>query len=102
MMRNQGRPPDISNMDFILAKFPQSDHEVECLLILGTYVELVDREVVLKQKDLMVNTLIGVLQAKSVSARSRAVPQTHIALPWRTVALDLIKTVILFILVFQY
>ena len=38
MMRNQGRPPDISNMDFILAKFPQSDHEVECLLILGTYV----------------------------------------------------------------
>ena len=81
LMRNQGRPPDISNMDFILAKFPPSDHEVECLLILGTYVELVDREVILKQKDLMVNTLIGVLQAKTVSARSRAVPQAHIALP---------------------
>jgi hypothetical protein len=81
LMRNQGRPPDISNMDFILAKFPLSDHEVECLLIIGTYVELVDREVVLKQKELMVNTLIGVLQAKTVSARSRAVPQAHIALP---------------------
>ena len=50
LMRNQGRPPDhdISNMDFLLAKFPKSDHEVESLLILGTYVELVDREVILK------------------------------------------------------
>ena len=82
LMRNQGRPPDhdISNMDFLLAKFPKSDYEVESLLILGTYVELVDREVILKQKELMVNTLIGVLQAKSVSARSRAVPQAHIDL----------------------
>ena len=81
LISNQGRPPDISNMDFLLARFPQNDHEVECLLILGTYVELVDREVVLKQKELVVNTLIGVLQAKTVSARSRAVPQAHIALP---------------------
>ena len=38
-------------------------------------VELVDRETVLKQKELLVNTLIGVLQARTVSARSRAVPQ---------------------------
>ena len=59
LMRNQGRPPDISNMDFLLARFPQSDHEVECLLILGTFVELVDREVVLKQKNLMVNNLFS-------------------------------------------
>ena len=81
LMRNQGRPPDISNMDFILAKFPLSDHEEECMLIIGTYVELVDREVILKQKELMVNTLIGALQAKTVIARNRAVPEAHIALP---------------------
>ena len=43
--------------------------------------ELVDKEAVLKQKELMVNTLIGVLQTKAVSVRSRAVPQVHIALP---------------------
>ena len=47
---------------------------------MGTYVELVDREAVLKEKELLVNTVIGVLQTKTVSARSRAVPQALIAL----------------------
>ena len=47
---------------------------------MGTYVELVDREVVLKEKELLVDTLIGVLRTKTESARSRAVPQVHIDL----------------------
>ena len=47
---------------------------------MGTYVELVDTESVLKQKELLVNTVIGVLQTKTVSAMSRAVPQARIAL----------------------
>ena len=48
---------------------------------MGTYVELVHQEVVLKQKDLLVNTLIGFLKAKIESARGRAVPQPYIPLP---------------------
>ena len=71
----------MSNSDLLLARYPKNRQEDECLLLLGTYLELVDKEVVLKQKELMVNTLIGVLHTKTVSVRSRAVPQAHIALP---------------------
>ena len=53
LQRDQGRPPDIRNMDFILAMFPKSRHEVEC--ILGTFVELVDREIDLKHKETYTN-----------------------------------------------
>ena len=79
-LTDQGRPPNVSNSDILLAQFPKGRQEDECTLLLGTYVELVDRESVLKQKELLVNTVIGVLQTKTVSARSRAVPQAHIAL----------------------
>ena len=51
------------------------------MLLLGTYVQLVDSEAVLKQKELLVNTVIGVLQAKILSASNRAVPQVHLTLP---------------------
>ena len=44
-------------------------------------MELVDMEIVLKQKDLLVNTVIGVLRNKSEYARRRAVPQVQIPLP---------------------
>ena len=47
---------------------------------MGIYVELVDREVVLKEKELLVDTLIGALRIKTESARCRAVPQVQIAL----------------------
>ena len=47
---------------------------------MGTYVELVDREVVLKERELLVDTLIGVLKTKNERARSRAVPQVQITL----------------------
>ena len=80
-LTEQGRPPDMSNSDILLAKFPKGRQEDECTLLLGTYVELVDREVVLKQKELLVNTVIDILKTKTESARSRAVPQARIALP---------------------
>ena len=79
-MTDQGRPPDVSNPDILLARFPKGRQEHECMLLLGTYVELVDREVVLKEKELLVNTLIGVLRTKTESTRTRAVPQVLIAL----------------------
>ena len=81
LLRDQGRPPDTSNMDFILAMFPKSRQEAECILLLGTFIQLVDIETVLKQKELLVNTVIGVLKNKSEYARRRAVPQVHIPLP---------------------
>ena len=81
LFRDQGRPPDTSNMDFILAMFPKSKHEAECTLILGTFVELVDREIVLKNKDLLVNTVMGVLRNKLESMQRRAVPQVNLPLP---------------------
>ena len=76
-LTDQGRPPDVSNLDILLARFPKGKQEDECTLLLGTYVELVDREVVLKDKELLVNTLIGVLKTKTESARNRAVPQVQ-------------------------
>jgi hypothetical protein len=79
-LTDQGRPPNVSNSDILLAQFPKGRQENECTLLLGTYVELVDREAVLKEKELLLNTVIGVLQTKIVSARSRAVPQARIAL----------------------
>ena len=50
-------------------------------LLLGTFVELVDREIVLKHKELLVNTVIGVLRNKFEYMRRRAVPQVHFPLP---------------------
>ena len=80
-LTDQGQPPDIRNSDILLARFPKGRQDVECTILLGTYVELVDLEVVLKQKDLLVNTVIGVLKTKTESARRRAVPQADIPLP---------------------
>ena len=64
-----------------MAMYPRSRHEDECIFLVGTFVELVDRDVLSKQKDLLVNTLIGVLKAKTEYARSRSVPQVIIPLP---------------------
>ena len=66
--------------DILMAWFPICRQETECILLLGTYVELVDREAALKQKEFLVNTVTGVLQTKTVSARSIAVPQAQIGL----------------------
>ena len=69
-----GPPLVVSNIDIILAMFPTCRQEVECIFILGTYVELVDKEVVSGQKDLLLDTLKGVLRAKTEFVRKRAVP----------------------------
>ena len=79
-LTDQGRPPDVSNRDILLARFPISRQDDECIFLLGTYVELVDREVVLKERELLVDTLIGVLRTKTESSRNRAVPQVQIAM----------------------
>ena len=80
-LRDQGRPPDIRNIDLIQAMFSKSEHETECVLILETFVDQVDKETVLKNKDLPVNTVVGVLRNKVASMQSSPVPQVQIPLP---------------------
>ena len=47
------------------------------MFLLGTYIELVDTEAMSKQKELLVDTLLGVIKTKAQYVRSRAVPQFH-------------------------
>ena len=80
-LADHGRPPEISNTKIILAKFPKGRQDAECTFLLGNYLELVDREVLLKQKELLMNTVVGVLKTKIESVKKRVMPQVHIPLP---------------------
>ena len=48
------------------------------MFILGTFLELVDSEVISKQKELLLDTLLGVLKSKMMCMGSRAVPQVQL------------------------
>ena len=74
-MTELGPPLAVSNLDIILAKFPTCRQEVECIFLLGTYVELVDKETVSAQKELLLNTFLGVLRVKTNKLSYRAVPR---------------------------
>ena len=74
-MTELGPPISVDNIDIILAMFPTCRQEDECIFLLGTYVELVDREVVSGQKELLLDTLLGVLRAKTENNRRIAVPR---------------------------
>ena len=75
------RPPVvISNNDIIMAQFPKCRQEVECMFILGTFLELVDKEIVSNQKDLLLDSLVGVMQTRMMQIRRRAVPGVQIVL----------------------
>ena len=54
--------------------------ENEVTVILGTHMELVDREVIDKQKELLVDTVRAVLGAKIeyIAMASRSVPENHL------------------------
>ena len=81
LLEEHGRPPDISDIELIMIRFPKSRQEDECIFLVGAYVELVDREVMMKQKELLVNTVIGFLKAKTEHIRRRSVPQVAIPFP---------------------
>jgi hypothetical protein len=82
LLSDQGRPPDPSNMDFILQMYPSCRKEGECSFLLGTYLEQVHREVVLKDKELLVNNMKGVLRSRLTENRNRAVPDVFIPQNW--------------------
>ena len=50
------------------------------MFLLGNYVELVDSEVIAKQKELLLNSLLGVLQAKTEYTERRAVPRVQLGI----------------------
>ena len=70
-----GPLPIVGCEEIILAMFPRCTEETEVLFFLGNYVELVDNNVVNKQKVLRVDSMKGVLEAKVEFAKTRAVPQ---------------------------
>ena len=80
LVSDLGPPAVISNTDIIMAQFPTCTQEVECMFLLGNFVELVDSEVMTKQKELLLDTLVGVLKTRMVYSRSRTVPQVQIVL----------------------
>jgi hypothetical protein len=82
LLNDQGRPPDPSNMDFLLLMYPSCRKEDECAFLLGTYLEQVHREVVLKDKELLVNYMKGVLRSRLTENKSRAVPDVFIPQNW--------------------
>ena len=57
LLSRLGPAPVVSDEDIILAMFPKCMQETECLFLLGNYMQLVDKEVVAKQKELFVDTL---------------------------------------------
>ena len=60
--------------------FAKCTQETEVMFLLGNYVQLVDYDAVNKQKELRVDSLLGVLEAKLQVVMTRAVPQPYINL----------------------
>ena len=54
---------------------PRSIRVAEVVFLIGTYMELVEKEAVIKQKELLVGTTKGVLKAKVGQMASRAAPE---------------------------
>ena len=80
LVSDPGPPVAVNNTDILMAKFPKCRQESECMFLLGTYLELVNREVVSKQKELLLDTVLGVLKSRNVHVRRRAIPQAQIFL----------------------
>ena len=79
---DEGPAVGATNMQIIMQMYPSCRKEIECSFLLGTFLELVHREVMVKGKELLVNTLKGVLQAKLTQNRSRAVPDVLFPQNW--------------------
>ena len=82
LMSDQGPAPPVSNTELIMLMYPKCRKEAEVAFLLCTYMELVDREAIGKQKELMVGTVRGVLRAKVEQTKIRAVPQINFPLNW--------------------
>ena len=82
LMSDQGPAPVVSNTQLLMLMYPRCRREAEIAFLVGTFMELVDREVAGKQKELMVGTVRGVLRAKVEQLSDRAVPQITFPPGW--------------------
>ena len=82
LVSDQGPAPVVSNTELIMLMYPKCRREAEVAFLLSTYMDLVDREVTGKQKELMVGTVRGVLRAKVEQLTSRAAPQINFPPGW--------------------
>ena len=80
LLADQGVLPLISNTDILMLMFPKNTKEAEVMFVLGNYVELVDRETIGKEKELLVCNLLGYLSAKSEQVKARAVPEINLVI----------------------
>ena len=82
LLSDQGPVPVVSNIELLMLMYPKCRKEAEVVFLLGTFLELVHREVSGKQKELMVGTVRGVLKAKVEQMTRRLVPDIHFPLGW--------------------
>ena len=71
-----------TNMEILMLMYPPCRKEVAVSFLLGTFLEQVHSEVMLKGKDLLVDTLKGVLRSRLTQNRSRAVPFVFLPHDW--------------------
>ena len=79
---DQGPLTAPTNQEIIMLMYPKVTQEAETIFLLGIFMELVDREVVGKHKELLVGTVKGVFQAKVSQIASRAAPELHFPQGW--------------------
>jgi hypothetical protein len=82
LFANGGPAVVTTNMDIIMQIYPSCMKEVEVSFLLGTLLEQVLKEVMLNEKELLVNTLKGVLKSRLAQNRSRAVPDVLLPQNW--------------------
>ena len=66
----------------IMLSYPRSRREAEAVFLLGMHMELVDKEAVIKQKELLVGTVNVVFKAKVGQMASRAAPEIIFPQGW--------------------
>ena len=82
LLSDQGPAPVVSNIELLMLMYPKCRREAEVVFLLCAFMELVHREVSVKQKELMVGTVRGVIRAKVEQLSSRAAPEIHLPLGW--------------------
>ena len=82
LLSDQGSAPVVTNTELIMLMYPKCRREAEAAFLICTFMELVEREVAGKQKELMMGTVRGVLRAKVEQISSRAAPEILFPLGW--------------------
>ena len=82
LLSDQGLVAAATNLEILMLMYARCMQETEVVFLLGTFMELVDIEVGGKQKELLLDTVKGVVRAKLGHLPSRSVPQVSLPLTW--------------------